>query len=205
MPNYNFKQTVTAMEGVDNDAAYVYAKEMTSRAAIDEAYGANYSVYDYCETPDCGWDRYSIADCWVVNTTTGYRTLWELKTRNDIRISTYQESYIKVKKVQNLLKKRASRKTPLDIYIGILFPKDKCVVVYPIDAFSKFGTEEVKAWDPDKKKYVLELNYLVPVGNYDRIHDAGGYVRHWHAFDWDDAYETNMMLGQELSARGEIR
>ena len=205
MSNFYFKQTVTAMEGVDGNAVYVYAQEMTSRDALEEALGTRYSVEDYNDKwSQKSYSRYSTADCWVTNDTSGQKTIWELKARPDLHIDTYKDGFLRVAKAKSL-EKIAEKHPYLQIYVGMLYPLDKSVVVYPLEELQKFPTKKVNAWDPEKQRMVDEENYLVPVSDIDRVHDAGGYVRHWHAFDWDTAYAYNMTVGQELSARGMLQ
>lgn len=198
-----FRHTLTAATGVNYTVVDVYASEMTSRTAISSSLGCLYDVDDYVEDMTRQWDRWSPADCWVQNISTGHQSLWELKSRPDIRLSTYEDGFIRVKKVKKLADMR-KRRPSLDVWIGLIYPLDKAVVMYPLDSVLGFNTKEVEAWDPDKGKYVKELNYLCPVRNIDRVHDLGGHIRHWGEFDWDRTYSMNLEIGQELSSLGLI-
>lgn len=197
-------QKITAAEGVDYNDVYVYASEMTSRDAVQCCLGTLYEVEDYNDDGTTTYSRYSTADCYVTNTTTENVTIWETKARPDIEIDTYQDGFFQVGKARKLSDKVQKKHPDKRIMCAIIYPKSKSVVVYPLEILRKFPTRMVKAWDPDKGEYVDELNHLVPVSDIDRVHDAGGYVRHWKGCDWDDMYRHNERMGIELSAQGLI-
>ena len=188
--------------GIDYSEVYVYASEMTNRDALQCAYGVNYTIEDYNDDwTTTVYQRWSKADAWVTNNTTEQRTIWETKARPDIHIDDYEDGYFNVAKAKSL-EKIAFKHPDTPIYIALIYPLDKAVVAYPLEELPKFQTRQVKAWSPDQGKYVMEWNYLVPVSNVDRVHNAGGYIRHWSGCEWDEMYAYNEKIGIELSERG---
>lgn len=197
---HTFSSTVTPT-GIDYDEVYVYAIEMTSRDALGCAFGTPYEIMDYNENGTTTYSRYSPADCWVTNTTTGEDTIFENKARTDVRIDTYQDGFFNAAKTTKLsaLQKRHPGKK---IFGAILYPLDKSIVIYPLEILKSFPTKEVLAYNPEKNKYTWEKNHLVPVSDIDRVHNAGGVVRHWKGCDWQEMYAYNEKIGIELSERG---
>ena len=188
--------------GIDYSEVYVYAMEQTNRDALQCAFGSNYTVEDYNDNWNLKtYDRYSTADAWITNNTLKTKTIWETKARPDVHIYDYEDGFFNVKKAASLEKIRAKHPY-LQIYVALVYPKERAVVAYPLEAVTACPVKSVRALSPDQDRYVDEQNYLVPVSNVDRVHDAGGYIRHWCGCDWDDMYAYNERMGIELSERG---
>lgn len=188
--------------GIDYSAVYVYAQESSDRDALQCSLGTIYTVEDYNDDwTSTEYQRFSTADAWVTNNTKQTKTIWELKNRPDIHIYTYNDGYFNAGKAAKLA--QIQKKHPeFPIYVGLIYPMDKSVVVYPLEEVQKFPKKQVRAWSPDQGKYVWETNHLVPVSDIDRVHNAGGYIRHWSGCDWDEMYNYNERIGIELSERG---
>lgn len=195
------KQTIQPT-GIDYSEVYVYAMEQSNRDALQCAFGSNYTVEDYNDNwAITTYDRYSTADAWITNNTRRTKTIWETKARPDVHIYDYQDGFFNAKKAASLSKIQEKHpETP--IYIALIYPKDKAVVAYPLDIVKSFPTKHARAWSPDQGKYVEETNHLCPVSDVDRVHDAGGYIRHWSGCEWDEMYSYNERVGIELSERG---